>query len=71
MLRVTQSFFADSKFFSAGDLVNERDNVVKGREHLFEKVDAQRAPSRSVQVEEATAEPGVKRTVKRAAKKAV
>jgi hypothetical protein len=47
---------------AAGDLVDAGDPVVKGREHLFEDVDAFMA-SRSARAEQATAAPGERREV--------
>lgn len=66
MLRVKQSFFAGSVFFPQGKLVDNADEVVKGRADLFEAVDSERA---GPVVETATAAPGEKRAVKRVAKK--
>lgn len=58
------------RMVTAGQLVEASDPVIKGREHLFEDAEtyvSERAPK----VEQATAEPGEKRSVGRpAAKKA-
>ncbi len=45
-----------------GDLVDDADPGVKGREHLFEPVEVAAARATAV-VEQATAAPGEKRTV--------
>ncbi|MER7953844.1 hypothetical protein [Streptomyces sp. NPDC096030] len=56
---------------TAGQLVDESDPVVKGREGCFEDVETY-VSERKARVERATAEPGEKRSVGRpAAKKAV
>jgi hypothetical protein len=50
--------------YTTGQLVDESDPVVKGREHLFEDVEAHVGAGRG-RVEEATAGPGEKRAVTR------
>ena len=51
-----------------GDLVEDKDPCVKGREHLFEPVEANAHRSTERAVEQATAAPGEKRATKAAAK---
>jgi hypothetical protein len=61
---------------TAGDLVDDGDPVIKGREHLFESVDAYVAarqpgavlPPGPAEVEQATAAPGERRSVRPVAK---
>jgi hypothetical protein len=55
MLRALTSFHAQ-RFIAAGDLVDDDDPVVAGREHLFEEASVTNRP-----IEQATAEPGEKR----------
>lgn len=69
--RCKQSFAAVVKgtprVIAAGALVDSADPIMKGREALFEDVDAymaDKADRQSRPVEAATAEPGEKRTVK-------
>jgi hypothetical protein len=63
MLRATQTFHALGRTVVEGEEVDPKDPIVKGRESLFT------APE-SAKVEQATAAPGEKRTVrKRTAKK--
>lgn len=67
-LRCKEPFSADIKgvahVISAGQLLDSRHPIVKGREHLFEPVEAF-MERRTAQVEQATAEPGVKRSALR------
>lgn len=62
------------RMYTVGMLVDASDPVIKGREGLFEDVDthmADKAARQAPRVEQATAEPGEKRSVGRpAAKKA-
>jgi hypothetical protein len=72
-LRCKEPFAADIKgvprVVPAGALVDSNDPVVKGREHLFEPVDAF-MERRTADVEQATAAPGEKRSIaKKAAPK--
>ncbi len=60
MLRSLVTFHANGRTISDGELVDPKDPIVKGREALFEK--AESAPV----VEQATAEPGARRSVRRA-----
>lgn len=57
---------------SSGELFDSADRNVKGREHLFEavEVDIDRRRKATAGVEDATAEPGEKRSVSTAPKKA-
>lgn len=50
---------------SSGDLFDSADRNVKGREHLFEtvEVDVDRRRKATAGVEDATAEPGIKRSL--------
>lgn len=50
---------------SAGDLFDSADRNVKGREHLFEavEIDIDRRRMATGDIEDATAEPGAKRSV--------
>lgn len=76
------TFGPEGRLFSAGDLVDDKDPVVKNRAHLFEPAEeaVARKGRTSAPVEKATAEPGEKRSVgpapeekapaKKAAKKA-
>lgn len=67
MLRAKETFFTTANLMvTAGDLVADKDPIVKGREHLFEPVESAVKPS---SVESATANPGEARTVTRVAKK--
>lgn len=52
MLRATQTFFARGRYVEQGEEVDPTDPIVEDRGHLFEVV-----------VEEATANPGEKRSV--------
>lgn len=52
---------------AGGDLVDDQDPILKTHGHLFEDVDAYVA-ERSSQVEQATAEPGERRAVRRPAR---
>ncbi|MDK0520386.1 hypothetical protein [Streptomyces sp. ML-6] len=65
-LRCTRSFSAYAngapRVVRAGQLVEDNDPIVKGRETAFESVDAHLA-SRRPQVEQATAEPGEQRNL--------
>ncbi|WP_412079041.1 hypothetical protein ACLF6K_37490 [Streptomyces xanthophaeus] len=54
--------------FNVGQLVDADDPVIKGREALFEDVETYMS-ARGAQVEQATAEPGDRRSVGRPAKK--
>jgi hypothetical protein len=70
-LRVKEPFAVDVKgaprVLTAGQLVDSTDPVVKGREHLFEAIEAYMVRSSP---EQATAAPGEKRSVaKRAPQK--
>jgi hypothetical protein len=63
------------RMYTVGQLVNANDPVIKGREDLFEDVEthmADKAARQAPRVEQATAEPGEKRSVSaaRPAKKA-
>jgi hypothetical protein len=61
-LRALSSFHAGGRFVATDEEVDSKDPIVKGREALF--------TAESGQVEQATAAPGEKRTVrKRTAKK--
>lgn len=73
-LRCKEPFSADIKgvprVVPAGQLVDSSDPIVKGREHLFESVDAHMAsrdtaPDTMAAVETATAAPGEKRSAPR------
>jgi hypothetical protein len=73
-LRCKEPFSADIKgvprVVPAGQLVDSSDPIVKGREHLFESVDAHMAsrdaaPDTRAAVETATSAPGEKRSVTR------
>lgn len=70
IMRAKASFVTYSggapRMVHVGDLLEDTDPVMKGREHLFEGVeDHVRRPSgRSGEVEAATAEPGEKRSVR-------
>lgn len=57
MLRARESFHACGRFVAAGEPVDPADPIVKGREALFE----------ADGVEQATAAPGERRAVKKAA----
>lgn len=61
-LRALSSFHALGRFVRAGDEVDSKDPIVKGREVLFE------SPAPSGSVEQATAAPGEKRSVTRTRK---
>ena len=63
MLKATTSFFAAGRVIVTGELVDDKDPVVAGREELFAPVEA------TPVIEEATAAPGVKRNTKRSVKK--
>lgn len=66
MLRATDSFFVGTRLVAKGDIVDPSDPIVAGRVELFETI----TPTRAV-VEQATAAPGEKRSVRKApAKKA-
>lgn len=62
-LRATEAFSVDDRgvvrIFTPGTLVHEKDPVVKGREHLFEKVEV--AIRRAAEIEQTTAAPGQRR----------
>ena len=61
------------RMYTAGMLVDASDPAVKGREALFEDVEthmADKAARQAPRVEQATAEPGERRSVARPAKKA-
>jgi hypothetical protein len=49
---------------AGGDLVDDNDPVIKGREHLFEDVATYMADRRT-RVEQTTAEPGERRSLSR------
>jgi len=73
VLRVLEAFaYKSSDGFlvplGAGEIVDSTHPAVKGREHMFEPVEATAARSRD-EVEQATAAPGEKRAVKKAAAK--
>jgi hypothetical protein len=63
MLTANTSFFAGGRLVAAGELVDERDPIVTGREALFDRDDTVAV------VEQATAAPGQKRTTKRPVKR--
>jgi len=71
VLRCLEPFaFSDHKngverVVRAGDLVDDKDPLVKGREHMFETVDANVARVSDRSVEQATSAPGEKRSVRR------
>ncbi len=68
MLRAKETFFTTSNLVVVrGDLVDDNDPIVKGREHLFESIESAVKPS---SVEQATAAPGKRRSVTRVAKRA-
>lgn len=73
VLRVRESFAADTRVYSAGEIVDAADPIVAGREALFAEVTPTKrdAPVAPV-VEQATAAPGEKRNTpaKAVAKKA-
>jgi hypothetical protein len=61
------------RMYTVGQLVDASDPVIKGREGLFEDVEthmADKAARQAPQVEQATADPGERRSVGRPAKKA-
>lgn len=72
ILRCKEPFSADvdgvPRTVTAGQIVDSKDRVVKGREHLFEPIEDY-ASRQAGRVEAATAAPGEKRSVptKRAA----
>ncbi|WP_406730898.1 hypothetical protein [Streptomyces sp. NBC_01794] len=54
------------RMYTVGLLVDASDPIIKGREHLFEDVEthvADKAARQAPKVEQATAEPGEKRSV--------
>ncbi|MGW6295165.1 hypothetical protein [Streptomyces sp. NPDC055058] len=55
------------RVMKTGQLVNDNDPIIKGREHLFEDVES---AVRDVPVEDASAAPGRRRTLTRAAGRA-
>lgn len=74
--RCTSAFAASvdgvPRMYTVGQLVDASDPVIKGREGLFEDVEthmADKAARQAPRVEQATAEPGEKRSVGRPAKK--
>ncbi len=71
VLRCIEPFaFSDKgveRVVRAGDLVDERDPLVKGRERWFETVDANVGRTTDRSVEQATAAPGEKRSAVRKA----
>ena len=67
MLRAKETFFTTSNLVVvAGDLVDDNDPIVKGREALFEPAEAAVKPS---SVEQATAAPGERRSAVRTSKR--
>lgn len=56
-LRARQTFFIGRRKVERGQLVNDADPIVKGREHLFESTEVPL-------VEQATAAPGERRAVR-------
>lgn len=74
VLRCTEAFAITEKngvqrVLRPGDLVEDKDPCVKGREHLFEPVEANAHRATDRAVEQATAAPGETRTVRKATKK--
>ncbi len=71
VLRCIEPFaFSDKgveRVVRAGDLVDDKDPLVKGRERWFETVDANVGRMTDRSVEQATAAPGEKRTTARKA----
>ncbi len=71
ILRVTQAFSVlsdpNGHVYTPGELVDANHPHVKGREHMFETVEAH-VSARAEGVEQATAAPGQKRTRTRAKK---
>jgi len=60
------------RMVTVGQLVDASDPVIKGREHLFEDVEthvSEKAARQAPKVEQATAEPGEKRSVAPPARK--
>lgn len=54
------------RMYTVGLLVDDKDPIIKGREHLFEDVEthvAEKAARQAPRVEQATAGPGEKRSV--------
>lgn len=74
VLRCIEPFaFSDKgveRVVRAGDLVDEKDPLVKGREQWFESVDANVGRMTDRSVEQATAAPGEKRSSRRPRSKA-
>ena len=64
MLRASTTFFAGDRLVQAGEIVSGSDPIVKGREALFAPV--QVTFPTVAPVEQATAEPGARRSVRRA-----
>lgn len=64
MLRASTTFFAGDRLVQAGEIVSDADPIVKGREALFAPV--QVTFPTVAPVEQATAEPGARRSVRRA-----
>lgn len=71
VLRSKEAFTAWSggapRVITVGQLVDDSDPIIKGREHLFETTEAHVAQQRErrAEVEQATAAPGEKRSVRR------
>ncbi len=63
MLRASTTFFAGDRLVQAGEIVSDQDPIVKGREALFAPV---QVTFPTAPVEQATAEPGARRSVRRA-----
>lgn len=65
MRKCNTSFFVGARFVAAGELVEDSDPILRGREHLFD------APVRAAGpvIESATAAPGEKRATRRSTKK--
>ena len=73
VLRCTEAFAITEKngvarVLRPGDLVEDKDPVVKQCPHAFEPVEANAAQATSRAVEQATAAPGETRTVRKARK---
>ena len=61
VLRAKETFFVGNAKLTKGQLVNDDDPIVKGKEHLFESTEEVAIPM----VEQATANPGQRRAVRR------
>lgn len=62
---VLTSFFACGRFYQAGSTVDDNDPVIKGREVFFVASDGATEADPVPVVEQATAAPGERRTVKK------